>query len=219
MSEAAFIVLGGGGHARVVIHCLQALGRRVDGYTAPRDLGVQRGIAYLGNDQELLQKGPDVISSAIGSEMSTVIALGVGKVAVESPRLALMESFRTVAFRFPSIVATFAVVHDDVELGAGSMVFDGAVVVTGTRVGRACIINSNATVDHDCELGDDVHIAPGATLSGQVWVGDHCLIGTGARVIQGVSIASGCLIAAGATVVGDLDKPGTYMGTPARRVV
>lgn len=215
MSEAAFIVLGGGGHARVIIHCLQALGRRVDGYTAPQNVGVQRGIAYLGNDRELLQKGPDVM----GNERNSVIALGVGKVAVESPRLALMESFLAGAFYFPFIVAAHAVVHDDVELGAGSVVFDGAIVVTGTRMGRACIINSNATVDHDCELGDDVHIAPGATLSGQVRVGNRCLIGTGARVIQGVSIAAGCLVAAGATVVGDLDKPGTYMGTPARRIV
>jgi UDP-perosamine 4-acetyltransferase len=211
MSEAAFIVLGGGGHARVVIHCLQTLGHRVDGYTALHDLGVQRGIPYLGTDRELPLQSPGVTSVAM--------ALGIGKVTVQTPRLALMEAFLSDGFHFPPIVATRAVVHDDVQLGVGTAVFDGAVMVTGTRVGRACIINTNATVDHDCELGDDVHIAPGAILSGGVRVGSRCLIGTGARVIQGVSIAADCLVAAGATVVRDLDEPGTYKGTPARRIV
>lgn len=209
MSKDAFIVLGGGGHARVVIHSLQALGYRVSGYTAPRDLGVQRGIPYLGDDRGL-RRGVEVTNMSM--------ALGIGKVTIQSPRLQLMDTLRAEGFHFPPIVSARAVVHDDVVLGAGSVVFDGAVVVTGTRMGLACIVNTSATVDHDCELGDDVHVAPGATLSGGVRVGKRSLIGTGARIIQGVSIACDCLIAAGATVVRDLDRPGTYMGTPARRV-
>jgi UDP-perosamine 4-acetyltransferase len=44
------------------------------------------------------------------------------------------------------------------------------------------------------------------------------MIGMGCNVIQLVTIGTGCIIGAGATVVRDLSEPGTYVGTPARRV-
>lgn len=193
----------------MVIQCLQALGHRVRGYTSPCDLGVQRGIPYLGDDHLLLQGG---------TKASVLLAMGIGKVGIDSPRFPLLQTYLSSGYSMPSIVGQHAVVHDDVHLGAGTVVLDGAVVVTGTQMGRACIVNTHATVDHDCDLGDDVHVAPGATLSGGVTVGSRCLIGTGARVIQGVTIVADCLVAAGATVVRNLEIPGTYMGTPARRV-
>jgi UDP-perosamine 4-acetyltransferase len=37
-------------------------------------------------------------------------------------------------------------------------------------------------------------------------------------VIHGVRIAAGCLVGAGAVVTKDLTEPGTYVGTPAKRL-
>lgn len=202
-----YVVLGGGGHARVLAHTLQRLGHRVLGYTAPVDEGLLRGTPWLGDDASLGRLAP-------GSR----VVLGVGKIAIETPRLLLLERLQGQGMRFPVVRAATALVHDEVEIEAGSVVMDGAIVVTGSRLGRACIVNTHATVDHDCVLGDDVHVAPGATLSGGITVGDRCLIGTGASLIQGVTLCADCLIGAGATVTDDIVTPGTYVGTPARRI-
>ncbi len=167
-------------------------------------------VAYLGTDQDYLTMDEDAIGTAA--------VMGVGKIRVDSSRLLLMNSYQAVGFAFPPLYARAATVHDDVVSGNGSVVLDGAVLVTGSRLGRACIINTHATVDHDCTLGDDVHVAPGATLCGDVHVGDHCVIGAGATLIQSVQICSGVFIGAGATVVEDINEPGVYIGTPARRI-
>ena len=106
-------------------------------------------------------------------------------------------------FRFPRI---------------GTAVFDGAVVNAGVVTGPTCVVNTNATVEHDCRFGTNVHIAPGATVSGGVTIGDHTFIGAGTVVIHGIRIVEGCMIGAGAVVTKDLTEPGTYVGTPARRV-
>ncbi|MDN3555245.1 NeuD/PglB/VioB family sugar acetyltransferase [Halomonas maura] len=204
-----FCVVGGGGHARVLIHALRRLGHRVRGYVAPYDEGEVLGVPFLGTDSDLLIQARMLPSLAV---------LGMGKVTVATPRLAILEAYRAHGLQFPVISAPGAMIHEGVSCGLGSVVLDGAVVVTGTCLGRACIVNTNATVDHGCTLGDDVHVAPGATISGGVNIGDRCMIGTGASLVHAVRVCADCLIGAGATVVRDIDMPGTYVGTPARRI-
>lgn len=203
------VIIGGGGHARVVLRAARSQGLNVLGYAAPVPGEDGVDVPYVGADAELARKF---------DTKKCVAVLGMGKTAVAGARLSVFEQLQAEGFRFPSIVAQGAVVHENVHLGDGTVVLDGAVVATGAQLGRACIVNHNAVVDHDCCLGDDVHIAPGATLSGGVTVGDRCMIGAGATLIHSVKVCADCLIGAGATVVDDITAPGTYVGTPARRI-
>ena len=201
------VLIGGGGHAGVVLNAMRRNGMSVLGYVAPA-LESRMSLPYLGTDVEF---------TARSDARRCVAVLGIGKTRASDGRLAVLEQFRAAGFRFPAVVAPGAIVHEGVTLGEGSVVLDGAVIVTGAELGQACIVNTNATVDHDCKLGDDVHIAPGATLSGAVAVGHHCMIGAGATLIQSIRVCADCLIGAGATVVADITVPGTWIGTPARK--
>lgn len=202
------VLIGGGGHAGVVLQASCRNGLRVLGYTAPTD-DSRTGLPYLGTDEQL----------AVRVDPQTTVAIfGIGKTDVSASRLSVFDRLVDAGFRFPPLVAAGAIVHDDVTLGDGTVVMDGAVIVTGTKLGRACIVNTNATIDHDCMLGEDVHVAPGATISGGVVVGSRCMIGTGAALIHGIRICDDCLIGAGATVVSDITAPGVWVGTPARKI-
>lgn len=202
------VVLGGGGHAAVLVDVLHRLGHRVIGFTAPDPHGARVAAPYLGRDEDLTDR----------VAVDEVIAvLGLGKVGLDPGRMAVWAALARAGLRFPPVVAPSAVVQGDVDLGAATVVLDGAVIATGSRLGRGCIVNTNASVDHGCTLDDDVHVAPGATVSGDVTIGRGCLIGVGAAVIHGVRICAGTLVGAGATVVADVTVPGTYVGTPARR--
>ena len=205
---ADVILLGGGGHARVVLDALLRLGHRVVGYAAPAPEGARISLPYLGPDDEVLQRLAG--AGATG-------ALGIGMARVDERRLQLLTAYEAAGVAFPPLVAPGASVHEDVTLGAASVVLDGAVVVTGAALGRACIVNTNASVDHDCRLGENVHVAPGATVCGGVRIGAHCLVGAGATLVPGIDVCTGVLIGAGAVVVRDVTEPGTYVGTPARR--
>ncbi|RYG21463.1 MAG: hypothetical protein EON93_25905 [Burkholderiales bacterium] len=67
-------------------------------------------------------------------------------------------------------------------------------------------------------LGDFPHVAVNAAVGGRSRLGRRVLLGAGAVVINGVSVCDDVLIGAGSTVVADILKPGTYVGSPARRI-
>jgi sugar O-acyltransferase (sialic acid O-acetyltransferase NeuD family) len=204
-----WVILGGGGHARVALQLVREAGHPVIGYTAPAASAAGWSIPWLGTDDDLLDR--------VDASGFTAL-LGVGKMDAGDQRLRLQTRLEAAGIRFPAVASRSAVLHDDVALGPGTLVLAGAVVVTGSRLGRACIVNTNASVDHDCVLEDDVHVAPGVALCGGVRVGAHTLIGAGATVLPGVSICARSVVGAGATVTRDIVEPGVYLGTPARRV-
>jgi UDP-perosamine 4-acetyltransferase len=212
MSEdgGSVVVLGGGGHAKVLISVIRKLPWTIVGYVDPRDVGPVLGIPHAGGD--------DVLQALLARDPGCAAAMGVGKVDATARRARIQTAAEALGYEFPSFVSPDAVINSEVELGAGTAVFDGAVLNSGVVTGPTCIVNTNATVEHDCCFGENVHIGPGATVSGGVTIGDHTFVGAGAVVIHGVRIATGCLVGAGAVVTDDLTEPGTYVGAPARRI-
>jgi sugar O-acyltransferase (sialic acid O-acetyltransferase NeuD family) len=206
----AIVVIGGGGHAKVVIGVLKKSAHDVVGYTDRRDRGAILSVPYLGDD--------DILAEFIRIQGRCWAIVGVGKTDVSARRITLQTELGALGFEFPVIISPRAVVNEEIGLGPGTAVLDGVVVNSGTEVGRACILNTHSTVEHDCRIGDNVHIAPGVTLSGGVTIGDNCMIGTGSNIIQKVSICADCLVGAGSTVVKDMTIPGTYAGNPAKRI-
>jgi sugar O-acyltransferase (sialic acid O-acetyltransferase NeuD family) len=103
-----------------------------------------------------------------------------------------------------------------VQLGAGSVVFAGAVIQPDVKIGNHCIINTATTIDHDCVLGDYVHLAPGVHLAGNVSIDEGCFLGIGSVVIPGIKIGSKVTVAAGGVVVNHVACKKTIMGIPAK---
>ena len=204
------VVLGGGGHAKVLVSVIRKLPWTIAGYVDPRDRGPVLGVPHIGDD--------DVLPTLRARYPGCAAAMGIGKVDESAHRARVQDAALALGYRFPTFVSPDAVVNGEVELGAGTAVFDGAIVNPGVLTGPICIVNTNATVEHDCRFGTNVHISPGATVSGESWIGDHSFVGAGAVVIHGVRIVAGCLIGAGAVVTTDLTEPGTYVGVPARRI-
>jgi UDP-perosamine 4-acetyltransferase len=205
------VLVGGGGHARVLISVIRKSGRfDIVGYTDPEDRGEILGVPRLGGDEAL--------ASILEDHPGCAAVVSVGNVRVSDRREKVFKDLEAFGFDAPVIVSPQAVVNEGVAVGKGTVVLDGAVVNTGSRIGECCIINTHATVEHDCDLGDYVHVASGAVLSGGVKVGRHTLIGAGACIVQGLEIAERSIIGAGAVVYESLPEPGTYVGSRLRRV-
>jgi len=203
-------VIGGGGHAKVVISVLKKLkSYQILGYFDAVNRGSILGIVYLGNDQQLPElKKKHPACSAV---------LGIGNVDISDLRYKIAQTLLALGFDFQPIISPDAIVNEEVKIGQGAVILDGVVVNSGTVIGAFAILNTKSSIDHDCSIGDFAHIAPGVTLSGCVSVGRGSLIGAGATVIQGKKIDENCLIGAGSVVVGDVEGPGIYFGVPARK--
>jgi sugar O-acyltransferase (sialic acid O-acetyltransferase NeuD family) len=200
------VVLGGGGHARVLIDMLLELNRPILGYTmadSEHDPKPLFGVPCLGSDSYVL------------TLRTTECELVNGVGSIES-RVNLYHEFNRQSYRFATIVHSTAFVSKRASLMEGVQVMAGAVIQANSNIGVNTIVNTRASVDHDCTIGDHVHIAPGATLCGGVHVGDGTHIGAGATVIQGINIGQGCLVAAGAVVVRDVPDGAKVAGVPGR---
>jgi UDP-perosamine 4-acetyltransferase len=206
----SIVVVGGGGHAKVLISVLKKSGFCIAGYTDMNDRGAILEVQYLGND--------GILTKLAAKHGGCRAIIGVGKIDASGFRLRLQEDLVKLGFSFPVVVSPQAMVNEEVSLGIGTAAFDGVVINSGAAIGKACILNSSCTIEHDCRIGDNVHIAPGVTLSGGVTIGDNCMIGVGANIIQGVTICNGCLIGAGSTVIRDITIPGVYVGNPAVKI-
>ncbi|MDP2167702.1 MAG: acetyltransferase [Thermodesulfovibrionales bacterium] len=203
------IILGGGGHAKVLIDCILSTGEfRIKGILDPRrEAGSSLlDIPVLGGDEFL--EGPDAKGFAL--------ALGVGTVKASDVRKNIFEKHTGKGFQFPSFVHREAYAAKSSDIRNGAQVMAGAVIQAAAFIGEDVIVNTSAVIEHDCKIGAHCHISPGAVLGGNVEVGECSHIGLGARVLQGVKIGRNVTVAAGAVVISDVPDSKTVMGVPAR---
>ncbi|HIJ94495.1 MAG TPA: acetyltransferase [Desulfuromonadales bacterium] len=203
------IILGAGGHAKVLIDALLSASATIAGIVDP-NLALAGtdilGVPLLGGDNVVYEYPPSEIR----------LVNGLGSVGLSVNRQQLFEKFKVTGYKFATVIHPSAVIASGVVLGEGAQVMAGVVIQPGSHIGNNCIINTRASADHDCIIGDHVHIAPGVTMSGGVTVGTCSHIGTGATVIQGLSIGNGCLVAAGAVVTKNIIDGAMVRGVPAR---
>lgn len=196
------MLIGGGGHAKVIIDCIRSTGGEVAGIL---DDGIEVGTKILG--VPVLGPVSDYINYP---EHEYIVAIGNNSI-----RYRIAEQLDV---KWATAVHPSAIVSPCAKLGEGTVVMPRAVINAGAVVGRHCIINTGAIVEHDNQLADYVHISPAAALGGTVTVGEKTHIGIGASVRNNLQLCGGCLIGAGAVVVKDITEPGTYVGVPAGRI-
>lgn len=201
------IIIGGGGHAKVVASTLLDLNIPVLGFVDPDPSKTTLlGLRRLGGDEAILDRSPD----------SILLALGLGCTRPTPLRAKVFDQYKSLGYTFVTAIHPAAIVASEVEIGEGTVIFAGAIVQPGVRIGPNCVLNTRCSVDHDCTIGAHNHIAPGATLSGSITTGSNCHIGVGSTIIQGLAIGENSLVGAGSVVLKNVLRGTTVFGIPAR---
>jgi len=203
MPTSDFFLIGGGGHAKVVLAAWEC----------------RESVNISVWDDDLDLEGKFCLDVAINVPVAFDALPPLGHVAIGSNAVrrrlatAIVDSGRALqTVRHPTAsVACYAKVADGVFVAAN------AVIGPEAKVGRGTIINHGAIVDHDCQVGAFAHIAPNVALGGGVTIGEGCFIGAGAVILPGLTIADQSVIGAGAVVTTDVNIKGTTVkGIPAR---
>ena len=205
------IIVGAGGHAKVLLGALLCSERKVIGLTdfdKKKWGNLVNGVPVLGGDEVVFSYNIDEIE----------LVNGIGSVGSMDKRKNIYEHFKNKAYLLSNVIHPSAVVSSNAVLANGVQLLPGCIVNTGAFIGDNSIVNTRVSIDHDVSIGSHVHIAPGVTISGGATIGDSTHIGTGATVIQGVHIGSNVLIGAGAVVVKDIPDNCKAYGVPAREV-
>ena len=205
------IILGGGGHARILIDLISIIGR----YEIVGILDSRLKKENMVADIPVL--GGDNLLSRLIAEGITLACIGVGSVKENSTRKKLYKTVKKVGFSVPSLIHPRAIVsRNDVKISEGVQVMVSAIIQTGSMIEENSIINTGTIIEHDCVVGKHVHICPGAVISGGCVISDNSFIGAGATVIQGVKIGKDAIVAAGAIVLDDVPDNSMVKGVAAR---
>ena len=207
----SLLLLGAGGHARMVAETALATGRfdRIafldERCKGSRELPDQLGWPVIGPLEIILD-------SRIRNQFpEALVAIGNSSV-----RMQWLSELSAAGYELPVVIHPTAWMSPSSQIGIGTVVFAQAAIQSQVVIGSGAILNTGCSVDHDTHLCAGVHICPGARLAGEVHVGDRSWIGIGASVIQQIRIGEDVTVGAGAAVVGDLPDGVTAVGVPAR---
>lgn len=202
---STLVILGAGGHGRVVADAALAAGTYARVVATDRD--PQRCHGELLAGVPLLPMGEALALP----DADCHVAIGL---ATHRERVAQRLAGRKLA----TVVHPAAVVSPHALLADGCFIAAQAVVAPAARVGECVIVNHGAVVDHDVEVDAFSHVAPRAALGGGARIGRGVLVGAGASVLPNLAVADGVVIGAGAVVNAALSEPGVYAGVPARKL-
>ena len=209
--KVSCVILGAGGHARMLIDCLLFYPDvTIAGILDPTpSLQGQfiREIPVLGNDDLL----GEMSRRGVGH-----FVVGVGGVGNNRPRKKIFETALGFELAPLTVKHPTAIISKTVVYEAGCQFLPGCIVNTDVVLGLNVIVNSGAIIEHDCVIADYVHIATGAKLAGAVRVGQGAHIGAGATIRQNIVVGEFAIVGAGAVVVRDVPPNTTVMGVPAK---
>lgn len=202
------VLVGGGGHARVVLDICRVLRLQVAGV-----LDKSPSMLNLINDAETLGDDSLIDDTAFVAAHRFVVAIGA-----PAARKNLASRIASSGGRFATLIHPAAVIGSRVTFGEGTVVMAGVVINCDVAIGRHAIVNTRASLDHDCHLENGVHICPGATLAGSVSIGAWSTIGAGTTIINNRKIGEAVFVGAGTVVVKDLPDHVLARGVPCQIV-
>jgi sugar O-acyltransferase (sialic acid O-acetyltransferase NeuD family) len=188
------VLVGGGGHAKVVADAARASGIELAGFVDDDPAAKVPGLEWLGGLDRTRE--PWIVC--------------IGDVPT---RMRVLYGLRG---RAASVMHPSAIVSQSAAIGDGVFVGPGAVVNADAVTGDHAIVNSAAVVEHDARVGRGSHVAPGVVLCGNVRIGEGCLIGAGAVLLPGVEVGDHAMVGAGAVVMGAVSARTRVVGVPAR---
>jgi sugar O-acyltransferase (sialic acid O-acetyltransferase NeuD family) len=205
------LIIGAGGHGKVVLDILRAS-------------GAHRPVGFLDADPALAGStvgglpvmGPIHHLSKLrqqGKARGAIVAIGDNRA-----RRTYAQHVVDEAVELTNAIHPRASISSSALIGRGVVIAAGAIVCAEARIGDSVILNTGCIVDHECEIEEAVHICPAAALAGRVRVEAGAFVGLGAKVIPCMTIGRHATIGAGAVVIRDIPAHATAVGVPAKVV-
>ena len=210
-NQRKLCIVGAGGFGREVMSSFKEsyllLGKKIE-----------NEVVFLDDDPKLKGKkiiGIPVIQSSdfIPSDYEVVVAIGE-----PSTRKKIIEKLPKET-NYTTLVHPTAIIMDDCEIGAGSIITAGCIITTNIKIGKHSHLNLHTTIGHDCEIGNYFTTAPGTHISGECKIGNCVYFGTNSSIRQGITVCNETTIGMGGVVVKNLIKSGIYIGNPLKKLV
>lgn len=201
------VVVGAGGHAKVVIDAARLMNFWTD--IKIIDANYNKGEKILGADfiGDLNQ-----ISTLNLLKTNFIIAVGDNK-----KRKEIFDFLFNFDVIFENVIHPLSNISNSAKLGSGNYIGPFANIGPEVKIGNQNIINSYANVEHEVMIGSFSQIAPNSVLCGKSKISDNVFIGANSTIIERIVIQENIFIGASSLVIDNNLKPNLrYAGVPAK---
>ncbi len=198
------ILIGAGGHAKVVIELLSASGYQV-----------HCCVGHASDPSHCLTVPVMKEENALSLLYHQGFKLAFVAVGDNSTRARIGKELMQQGFSLVNAISPSAIVSPSASIGIGVAIMSGAIINANASIDNFAIINTGATIDHDCIIGEAAHIAPQCALAGNVVIGEQSFLGVGSKVIPKMQIGNNVMLGAGSVVVSHIPASVTAFGVPA----
>ena len=127
----------------------------------------------------------------------------------------IVSKLENLDIKYPIIKHPNLKLHKSVEIGEGSILYEGSIISPEVKIGKHVIISPKCGIGHDSIIKDYVSLLWNVSISGNDFIEEGVLFGSGSTIIQGKRVKEESIIGAGAVVVKDIKVSGVYIGIPA----
>lgn len=205
------LIIGAGGHSRVVISILREMGvAKIEGVLDLSEI----------KSNEFILGVPVIGSVALLENLNLFRGLNFYLAIGDNvTRRYWYEKLICQNFHLPNLISPHAVVDPSAILGVGNIICANSFIGPDAKIEDNNLINTGAIVEHEVQLGSHCHLAPSSTIAGRTQIYDECFIGAGSTVINGIRVESGTTLGAGAVLIDNITTSGgVYTGVPAKRI-
>lgn len=111
-----------------------------------------------------------------------------------------------------------ASVHEGAVIGKGSCVANFSTIMQGAVLGKHCFVETYCLVSHNTTIGNNCMLHSGTMIAGKTTIGKNCMFNFRSGVMNKLDICDNTVIGAFSNVTKNIDTPGVYVGTPARKL-
>ena len=201
MTLKSNIILGSGGHSRVILENLYILKKKnIKIYDF--------NFSYRKNNTILKNKVIDfkkIPKKEISKNNNLFLAIGDNNI-----RKKYFDKFRT-RIKMPNLISKNSSISRYSKLGIANFFNHFCFIGANSIIGNNNIINTKSLIEHDVKIGSHCHIGPNVKIGGGSSVGDNVMCGIGSIIINKIKICSNVTIGAGTIITKNITKPGTYV--------
>lgn len=205
------LILGGGGHAKVLIETMLSSIELNPAYILDQDPKKWKSkvlnVEIIGGDDQI---------RTLKLKGIEYFAIGLGSVKDNSLRKKLYDFAISEGLKPATIIHPSAILSPSAKISKGCQILLSAVINSDAFIGENAIINTGSIVEHDCFIKNHIHISIGAKLASSVFIDDLAFIGAGSVIKQGIKIGKASIIGAGSVVVKDVAPFKMVFGNPAK---
>ena len=215
MIKKKIVIIGGGGHAGIILDCIKAQNK----YQPIGYLDKKKGnfyhedIKYLGDIDNFFKN----IKKKYKNE-KLYFTIAIGDNFVRKKIYFYLIKNKKLSLNWATLIHPSASISSKVKIAKGAQILNGSIISFNTKISKLVCINTGATIDHDNYFASFSGAGPGACTGGNVKVGKKSYLGIGCTINNSIKIEDNVIIGAQSFVNKNCKKNSLYFGVPAKKI-